>query len=213
MPQISNQQKPVNRPADVLVQKSETRVGAMALISKTQVKLWKAMLVSLFVTGFIAAITFVVGIGLGDKSDAAGLSNQGANLVPGSEISSPVFCKTGECWSDFKDGRRLSFRQFGSPYINIELPGSNEYLLTKLVLSVDPTASNRGSLPKDFHLEHSLDCKTYSKTLSGVKDQTSSSQHFTMPPDIKARCLRLYVDSNYGDPVWTTLSGVQVWGY
>ena len=59
--QNSNVGVPTQRKADLLVQQSKRRMDTLAIVSRKQVKLWKAMLLSVFFAGFVGALAFVVG--------------------------------------------------------------------------------------------------------------------------------------------------------
>lgn len=108
------------RGVDVLIQGSQQKVSKMSLLSDRQVKLWKVMLVGLFVAGFVAAIAFAVGTKVGretipqQESEAAGLPVNVELLASPAQIqagqsttltwssANAADCKASGSWSGLK---------------------------------------------------------------------------------------------------------------
>ncbi|MFA4873616.1 MAG: CARDB domain-containing protein [Patescibacteria group bacterium] len=60
-----------NRPVDQAIKESQKKLSLFSLISKGQVKVWKATVVSFFIAGFVGALALSVGLDMGMKSQAA----------------------------------------------------------------------------------------------------------------------------------------------
>jgi len=221
MPQNQSQQKPVNRPADTLVQKSEERVGAMALISRAQVKLWKAMLVTLFVSGFVAALAFVIGVGLGDRSDAAtrsGSSSKPAasNLASKSKVISSSFASRGGDWSQALDDNTdpagaviWNSKGIGAPYVELQLPDTKGHVLQKLGFEVDPNLEKyRLCGLREFELLGSNDRIAYQSLVKGVKQNSAGVQWYPISNSSAFRYVKILFRSNWGDKNYTCVKNI-----
>ncbi len=213
MPQYQSQPKPMNRPADTLVQKSEQYVGAMALISRTQVKLWKAMLVSLFMTGFVGAIVFVYGFQLGNPSNAS--PSPKINLALLSTIISSSYASQDEGWDKAFDGdldsaSAMVWNSQGSesPYVAIKLPGSGAQI-SELSLSIDPSNPRYQTCGvKEFELLGSLDGNTFTSLFSGMKTNSVGEQRFTISSFNEVQFVKLLLKSNWGDPNYSCVKEI-----
>ncbi len=178
------------------------------------------MLLSLFFVGFFAAITFTVGLdigqNIGQKTYAApGASN---NLAPLSTISSSSFASQDEGWDkafdgDLSSGSTMAWNSQGKepPYVELRFPIEHGIALKSVVLSIDPANPRYQSCGvKAFEFLGSTDGETYHSLVSGVKSHTVGAQEFTIANSGLIRSVKFLLKSNWGDANYTCVKEVQV---
>ncbi len=223
---IQNKKEPQYqaRPADIAVARSEKKMGAMSIIAKTQIKVWKAMLFSLFFAGFIGALAWAVATDLPNPSDAAnGRSSVGGgtNIAPLARLKGNSFAMRGQNgedgWTKLNDSDAspesvlVRTSRGEAPSVDLELAGNTAQPVNKLAISINPDDQKytKCGLNK-FTVMSSLDGVGFAKALEGNKTNTSGAQEYSFPANWRAKVLRVLLESNHGNPDWICLKEIKV---
>jgi hypothetical protein len=207
-----------DRPADNIIKKTELKIGAMALISNAQIKLWKALLFSCFFAGFIGALAYTVAYDEGLKTNATWSIRNAVNVAALSEVTSSSYTRNGYGPEKMIDENgqingMTVMRLGGEPWLKFDLPGNQAQKIVKLSLKLDPTKDPyRLCGLHDFTVQASLDGKNFNTVLTAVKNNTVGWEEYLINDGhgVEAQFLKLIVDSNWGDPAWVCVQEMKL---
>ena len=203
------------RPVDNVIKESAGKMGAMALISHTQVKLWKAMLFSFFFAGFVGALVFVTAFKLGLGTKAAWNAENSINIASSSQIRASSYTRAGYGPENLINNSQemMMMRLGGTPWVILDLPGEKPRKIVKVSIKLDPTVDPyRLCGLHDFSLMYSIDGKNFAPILKSIKNNNSDWQDYLIDNGrgIEAKALKLVAESNWGDPAWLCVQDMKV---
>jgi len=207
-----------DRPADSIIKNSERKMGAMALISNTRIKLWKALLFSCFFAGFIGALVYAVAYDEGLKTNATWSIRNAVNVAKMSEVSTSSYTRNGYGPDKIIDengnnNEIMVMRLGGQPWIKFDLPGEKPQKIVKISIKLNPDKDPyRLCGLHNFSMQSSVDGKNFDSILTATKKNTAEWEEYLINngSGIETQFLKLIIDSNWGDPAWVCVQEIKL---
>jgi len=223
---INTDKKTFNdRPVDLIIKQSEKKMGALALIERSQVKLWKALFISFFFAGFVGAAALTYGAKLGVETSAqmrkmefGNEIGEERNIAPLMNLRASSFAMQNKGWDKLVDSgsgqvdELLMARTGGTPWVEFSLPKEGSQLFAGIEIINDSNAAYEKCALKNFNLKASNDGKTFYDIANDSinKGEYSHKIMFNQGSGIKANAFRLFLNSNNGDQNWLCLKEVKI---
>lgn len=217
------------RPADIVMTQSEKKMGAMSIITKSQIKVWKAMLFSLFFAGAVGALAWAMALDQFQNSDAAwfrwsrnNVSEPVAetNIAPLATLKPNSFAMKrqdgSDGWNLFNSADQNSESPMvrtsrgEPPFVDLEFAGEPQEV-KKISITLDTANQKYAQCGlREFTVMSSLDGAQFGKAFDATKSNTPGAEEFSFPAGWKAKVLRVIFTSNQGDPNWICPGRIKV---